>query len=132
MMKSLNEYIEEAQTKVFDEARAFFAFGKKQFDEKKQDGVKYVDVGYGLICPKEKTEWLINELENIHKRGIEQDIKENGVEAIIHRELANYETQITGDITAVVDALESYGITEDQIKKEYKIFFKKCVKNDLF
>ena len=131
-MKTLNEYIEEAQTRAFDEAGAFFAFSKKQFDEKKQDGVKYVDMGYGLICPKEKVEWLVDELDNIHKRGIEQDIKENGIKKIIHRELANYETQISGDITEVINTLEPYGITEDQIKKEYKEFYAECVKNDWF
>ena len=63
-MKYLTNYIEEAQTMSFDRAGAFFAFSNKQFDEKKVDGVKYINCGAGLICPKDKVEQLMKELKN--------------------------------------------------------------------
>lgn len=61
-MKYLSHYLEEAQTKAFEKAGAFFAFSNSQFDEKKKDGVKYVDMGAGLICPKENMVTLAREL----------------------------------------------------------------------
>lgn len=42
---------------------AFWAFSNKQFDEQKKEGIKYVSMGQGLICPK----------ENAHKIGAEID-----------------------------------------------------------
>ena len=52
-MKYLINYIEEAQTKAFEKAGAFFAFSDKQFEEQKKEGVRYSYMGAGLICPKE-------------------------------------------------------------------------------
>jgi hypothetical protein len=36
-MKYLSQYMEARQTEAFDKAKAFFAFGQNQFDEKKQE-----------------------------------------------------------------------------------------------
>jgi len=119
-MKFLQEYIDEAQTKAFDENGAFFSFSKKQFDEAKKEGVKYCDMGYGLICPTDNADKLMGDLERIAEEGIKQDIKENGIEAIIERELDNHEVQITRDISDTVSALDGYGITEEQIRAVYK------------
>lgn len=64
---------------------------------------------------KENVNALYKELNEIVKRGIQQDIEENGIDAIIKRELNNYECQYTGDIEIVVKALKDYGITYDQV-----------------
>ena len=48
-MKYLSHYTEEATTKLLTKYNGFFAFGQKQFDEAKKEGVKYVDRGAGLI-----------------------------------------------------------------------------------
>ncbi len=119
-MKSLQDYIEEAQTKAFYDNGAFFAFGKDQFDKAKREGVKYIGLGYGLICPTDNASQLMEDLEMISKEGIKQDIQENGIEAIIERELANHEVQITRDISDTVSALDGYDITEEQIRAVYK------------
>ena len=74
----------------------------------------------------------MSELEEVNNEGIKQDIKENGIKNIIHRELANYECQITGDITDVYDILKDYGISKQQVLKEYKTFYQKCIDNDWF
>lgn len=124
-MKYLTNYIEEAQTKAFDKAGSFFAFSKMQFDEAKKEGVTYVSMGNGLICPKDNSEELVKELIKIGEEGIAQDLKENGKEAIIHRELANHEYCITYDITDTFYALDGYGITKEEIRAEAPKYLQK-------
>ena len=131
-MKTLSDYTESLQTQLFHDTGAFFAFSTKQFYEKKEGGVKYKTMSHGLICPHDKVDELSEGLEQIIKQGIKEDLEENGKDAIIQRELGNYECQITNDITDVIDALEDYGITEAEIKEGYKLFFQKCIDNDWF
>lgn len=131
-MKYLSNYVEKKQTALFDSMGAFFAFSDSQFDEAKVEGVKYVSLFAGMICPKENARELIDRLETIHKDGIAEDLAENGVQGVIHRELGNHEAQITGDIDSTVDALEGYGISRLQIQNEYGAYYKECVKNDWF
>jgi len=119
-MKYLSDYTQEHLTKAFEKHGAFFAFSKSQFDEKKVEGVKYVSDGTGMIAPKENYKELYEEIEEIHRNGIKQDIEENGIESIIKRELSNYECYYTGEIEDAVDALEDYGITYEQVKNVYK------------
>ena len=131
-MKYLSDYTNVKQTKLWNDNGAFFAFGEKQLDEKKQEGVAYVSLGMGLIAPKENASKIIEGLESIYTEGIQQDISDNGIKAIIHRELANHEAQIAGDISDTVEALEFYGITRAQVSAEYPSYFKHCVDNDYF
>lgn len=131
-MKSLSDYTQEAQTQLFKDCGAFFAFSPKQLSEARQESVKYVGLGNGLLCDKTHYERFIEELESINSDGIKLDIAENGIDAIIQRELANYESQITMDIDDTVDALQDYPITREQVQEGYKIFFDYCVENDLF
>ena len=131
-MKHLTDYTSDKLSKLWDDNGAFFAFGQQQLDESKQEGVVYVSLGMGLIAPKENASKVIEGLESIHTEGIKQDISENGIKPIIHRELRNYETQISGDISDTVAALEGYGITRNQVNEEYKSFYQHCIDNDYF
>ena len=131
-MNYLSDYTSENQTKLLNDNGAFFAFGEKQLDEQTQEGVSYVLIGAGLIAPKENASKILKGLESIIAEGIQQDISDNGIKAIIHRELGNYETQITGDISDTVDALEDYGITRAQVSAEYPAYFQHCIDNDYF
>ena len=119
-MKYLQDYINEAQTKAFDDAGAFFAFSNDQLNKHKKEGITYVSLGMGLICPKENAAQLLNNLDAIAADGIKQDIEENGIENIIKRELGNHECYYTGEIDDAVDALEDYGITYDQVLNVYR------------
>lgn len=120
-MKYLQEYIEEAQTQAFNKAGAFFAFSNKQFDEAKKEGIKYVSMGAGLICPKENADTLAKELDEGYKLGIAQDIAENGREAIVKRELNNHEAYYTGDTTSTIEALSEYKtITPEDINHIFR------------
>ena len=131
-MKYLSHYTEQAQTDVFTQYGAFFAFSQKQMDEQKKDGVIYVSVGAGLIAPKSNAANLVLALENIQQAGMNADVAENGIKAIIHRELGNHECQIVGNYDDALDVLEPYGITEDQVKAEWREFWNICVENDYF
>ncbi|MFX4240133.1 DUF7659 family protein [Aliarcobacter butzleri] len=119
-MKYLSDYTTNPQTDAFKKHGAFFAFSASQFNENKIEGVKYADCGHGLICPKENVKALLKELDEINQNGIKQDIEENGIEKIIKRELGNYECYYTGEIDDAVEALEDYGITQEQILKVFQ------------
>ena len=120
-MKYLQDYQEEAQTALFNKTGAFFAFNDNQFDEQKKDNVKYLSIDAGLICPEDNIPELIEKLDSIHKEAMAQDLKENGADGIIKRELYNHECFYTGDTMDV--GLQGYGFTDEQIQtvfdKEY-------------
>jgi len=114
-MKYLSYYMNNKQSALFKETGAFFAFSNKQFEEAKVDGVVYNNLGAGMICPKDNVDKLITGIDNIAKESIAQDIADNGVNAIIRRELDNHECDYTGDYDGAIYALKGYGITEEQI-----------------
>jgi hypothetical protein len=118
-MKYLNHYTDEKVSQALDEAGAFFCFGKDQFEKKRKDNVKYVNLKYGLVCPRETAKKLLKSLDSIYKQGIKQDKEEQGVEKIILRELNNHEAFYTYDTTSTVEALEGYNITKEQVQKVF-------------
>lgn len=115
-MKYLQDYMNESQSQLLDECGAFFAFSNKQFDEQKQNGITYISMGAGLLCNEEHVTKLITGMDEILNRAVRQDLAENGQNAIIERELYNYECIYTGDISPCVDALSVYDIPLDDIK----------------
>ena len=131
-MKSLNKYTDELQSILFDENGAFFAFSKSQFDESKVDEVKYIDVGAGLICPVDNAQTVINGVNNIHEKAVKKRLNDYDLSRIIQYELANYECQISMDYSDAFDVLKDYGVDQEMMDKEWKIYWEHCVKNDLF
>ena len=132
-MKYLSDYVENKQTELFNSTGAFFAFSNKQFDERKQPGIKYVSLGAGLICPSYNASQLVSGLDSINDAGIAADIAENGIKAIIHRELVNHECQISMEIDDAVNKLSDYpGITRETVQAEWPEYFQHCVDNDYF
>ena len=129
-MKYLSDYMKDSQTKLLRETGAFFAFSEKQFAESKKEGVEYVGLDAGLICPNKSVDALIDGLERIYREGVRQDIEENGIHAIIQRELGNHECQLTGSIQECVDALAGYPITREQIQSEWKEFLQMEEENE--
>ena len=118
-MKYLCTYMEEKQTALFNETNTIFAFSTKQFNEGKKEGITYINMGAGMLCDKRHVKKLIEGLEKIYKDSIKQDIKENGIDAIIKRELANHEAWYTMDIQETCDKLKDYPISKKQIKQIY-------------
>ncbi len=122
-MKYLSNYIEEAQTKVMREYGGFWAFSDKQFKEQKAEDLKAEDYRHlfgGLMCPKDNAKNLLDGLDEVVQKGIQQDIEENGKDNIIKRELANHEAYYSGSIESTEEALKGYEFTREDILKIYK------------
>ena len=116
-MKYLSEYLEDGQTAAFKKAGAFFAFSEKQFAEQKKLGVKYMSLGSGMICPEATATVMMEELDVVVKNGLAQDVADNGIDAIIVRELANHEAYYTYDLESTVEALSEYDIPDGKIQE---------------
>ena len=119
-MKYLSHYTDAPLTAALDNAGAFYAFGNDQFEERRKPGIKYVDMGMGLICPKENADQLFKDMQTAIANGIRADIEENGKEKIIIRELYNHECFYTGSIEDAIDKLKAYGIEEPEIMAAYR------------
>lgn len=119
-MKYLKDYTTEPMKALMSSTGAFWAFGQEQFDEKSVEGVKYASLGAGLICPVDSVKAFNEGYDKVIKDAIAEDIKENGKEGIIKRELINHECFYTGEVESVVDELKSYGYTEEDIIKVYR------------
>lgn len=131
-MKYLSHYTDKKTSALFDKYGAFFSFSKEQFDDAKKDGVQYESAGGGLIAPVGTTKDLLKDLDAVVTEARKEDIKENGIKAIIHREFGNYETQISMDQSDAIAALEPYGLTKDQIMAEWPAYWQHCIDNDYF
>jgi len=114
-MKFLRDYLDDKQSAIFKEHGAYFAFSNEQHKEQATEGVKYVHIGAGLICPKLQAKSLIDALDKSYKEGIAEDMEENGKQAIIERELWNHEAIYVYSTESTIDALKSYPITEAEI-----------------
>ena len=120
-IKYLSDYINDKNSKLFKETGTFFAFSSEQFKEQMKEGKKYVDMGGGMITEKGNEEKLVKGLNKNYKEGIKQDLKENGKEKVILRELQNHEAFYTGDIENTVETLKDYpGIKAEDIMKSYR------------
>ena len=119
-------------SKIQDKYGVFFAFSNKQYEEGAKEGVQYVHYGYGMFCPKKTIDQFLNEFDLAIDNYRNNDLAENGKIKIIWRELSNYECQITMDISEAVTALKGYGITKEEVEREWKEYFNHCIDNDLF
>ncbi len=132
-MKYLSDYTNETIDNVIRSNGGFFAFSDEQFNEQKKDNVKYQHLYGNLYAPIKNIKAISTGIENAHKLGVEMDLKENGIKKIIHRELANYEVQLGMDgIIHARNSLKDYGVTEEQLQKEYNAYMEWCIKTDNF
>lgn len=120
-MKHLSDYTEAAQTELYNKTGAFWAFGSEQLAESKKPGVIYKQFNGGLFVPENEAREFVRGYASLIKNGIDADIKENGLRAIIRRELFNYECFLTCDISDCADALADYpGITRARVLEVYR------------
>lgn len=129
-MKYLSDYVQDAQSALFEETGTFFAFNEKQFiegEEKyghlKPEYTKWASLGMGMYCPSVMVDKLTEGLKDINKRGIEQDLAENGRNGVLQRELMNYEIGLAWEgmyDQNFRDAIKDYGFTEEEIETNYK------------
>ncbi|KKL95013.1 hypothetical protein LCGC14_1858860 [marine sediment metagenome] len=119
-MMYLQDYREKEQTKLFEETGTFFAFSKDQFNEQKEKKYfPYLNCGAGMMCPKINFDTLMDGLKLIREESVKQDIEENGIPAIIKRELNNHECFYTGSIKDAVRALKPYEVDIKEVQTIY-------------
>ena len=122
-MKYLEDYINEAQTELFDKYGVFFAFSDEQWDDQVNPELTkadYYHITAGMYCPKENTDDFLTDHAKVVDQGRHTDIAENGLQAIIIRELNNYESYYTGDAEDAIEALKGYPVTTEDILKVFK------------
>jgi hypothetical protein len=132
-MKYLSDYMEQKQTKLFEENKVFFAFSNDQLDEglKKhniEDRGLVCSLKGGMVAPKTNARNVVEGLLKIYEDAVKEDLKENGKDKVILRELENHECFYVGDITDCVDKLYDYpNITEKDILKVYNKNYSRVV-----
>ena len=115
--------MEQKQSKLFKENKCFFAFSMQQMENAlfnvNLSKKNIVSLGSGMYCPRENAKFVVDQLQKIYKDAIKQDLKENGKEKIIYRELSNHECFLVSDYTDCVNKLIDYPITEKEIESVY-------------
>ena len=130
-MKRFN--LDQEQSAIFDKHGAFFAFSQKQFDEGKKPGIlKYSALGAGLLTPQGTEKALMADLKAAWEKKISFELENNSRKEIIFYELANRECQLTFDLSAAIEALEPYGITEEEVREVWPEYHNQCIDNDCF
>ena len=125
-------------TPILEANGAFFAFSQSQFDEQKKEGVIYVSMGAGLICPKENADKLHEEVKRKSTKAIKAEIKKKGAKAIIRYEYFNHESQISMSTESAENALKRYietapnEFTKELIYETFKECFNEVIEKDLF
>tara|TARA_R110000803_G_scaffold205707_2_gene272573 strand:+ start:94 stop:480 length:387 start_codon:yes stop_codon:yes gene_type:complete len=119
-MKYLSDYMEEKQTALFNKTGTIFAFSDKQFEEQKVKGKQYSRLAQGMVTEKGNEIEVIEGLDKIYRDSVKQDMKENGKDKVILRELLNHEAFYVGNIEETIHKLEDYPITEDDISQIFQ------------
>lgn len=126
------QQLDAAMSATYEKFGAFYAFSNQQFDDQKKEGIVYVNMGSGLIAPKEKAKEFYAELKEILNNYHKTRLEIEGKDKIIMDELFNHECQIVGCYDDIIDLMDSYGITEEDILKVWPKFIKKCQDENLF
>ncbi len=119
-IKYLSDYANAGISKALDQYGAFFAFSSDQFNAQKKPNTIYASLPGGMVCPADNVSALMSGLDANYHAAIKQDIEENGLTAIVLRELNNYECFYTGDIEDAVDALADYPVDYNMILATYR------------
>jgi len=58
---------DEKISSIIKEYGAFWAFGNKQLEEQKKEGIRYMSLGAGLVCPVDHAKKLVDDLATATK-----------------------------------------------------------------
>ena len=121
-MKTLTDILRDRQTALFDKYGVFFAFSRHQFKENidKYPDQEFVDMGAGMFCLRKTFKEFGDAHAQLVKTAIEEDVAQKGLEAVIERELYNYESFYTGCIEDAWEAMKDYpDMTREKMVKVY-------------
>ncbi len=132
MEKTLKQIKHDEQTKIIKNNGAFFAFNDQQFKEQKKQNIIYVNMGVGLICPKNNAKTLKKELDDLNKKAIKKQMETQSIKDIVFKNCFNYELQYSfNGFEQLKEILQDYPIKETQLSLYYNQFIDHCVNNDL-
>jgi len=132
MEKTLKQIKHDEQTKILKNNGAFFAFNDQQFKEQKKQNTIYVNMGVGLICPKNNAKTLKKELDELNKKAIKKQMETQSIKEIVFKNCSNYELQYSyNGEQEIKDILKDYPIKEIEIIRYYQEYIKYCIDNDL-
>jgi hypothetical protein len=124
----LSDYLEAGNKAIYKKYGVFFAFGTEQLNEGLKinldkgitiEGDKTTKFPLGMFAPTKHKESVLKELDSNFDKAVKEDIKANGKEKIIVRELYNYECFYTGDIHDALSKVSVYGYTLQDVEKAY-------------
>ncbi len=123
-MTTIDHYNGSRINRIMKHHGAFFAFSSEQYELKARPGVRYASLGAGLIAPMQNACAVMEDLKTSTRISITADIAENGIDAIIMRELANHEANYTRDYSDALAALRCYGVTEEKMREVFPVYLK--------
>jgi len=120
-MKYLQDYLSEKQSALLKKYGVFFAFSEKQWNEGVNPELTKADYSavMGGYCPTKNAAEFIVEHAKVVQAAVAEDVAENGLQAIIIRELNNHECYCTGDIYDAVEALKLYNVPAEEVNKVF-------------
>jgi hypothetical protein len=131
-------YVDIAVSQAIKDNGVYFAYDEKQVKEGAKEGVKYVHIGGGALCPKENVEKFINESYEGSRAAALKEIEEKGADKIIRYEYFNHECQISDDFTSMKDALTIFvdvapeKFSPENIARVASDCFQYAIDNDCF
>jgi hypothetical protein len=132
MEKTLKQIKHNEQHEIIKNNGAFFAFNDQQFKEQKKQNTIYVNMGVGLICPKNNAKTLKKELDELNKKAIKKQMETQSIKEIVFKNCSNYELQYSyNGEQEIKDILKDYPIKEIEIIRYYQEYIKYCIDNDL-
>ena len=132
MEKTLKQIKQDEQTKIIKNNGGFFAFNDEQFKEQKKQNTIYVNMGVGLICPKNNAKTLKKELDDLNKKAIKKQMETQSIKDIVFKNCFNYELQYSyNGFEELKEILQDYPIKETELSLYYNQFIDHCVNNDL-
>ena len=106
--KTIIQIKDEEQRKLselFKMLGIFFAFSTEQFNSQKQEGVKYVSAGAGMIIPVANVEEFSKQFDKLNEDTREQYDMNITMDEYILFELYNHEAMDTGDLEYSFEAI---------------------------
>ena len=140
-MQGLASTLETGMSKLFDKYGAFFAFGSEQFNERKQEGVKYISDGTGLLIPKDNYDAFVKEYNNLKAEAVAEHVAKYAADQIIRYEYFNHEqhydlyygkTENSDTFNALKVYLNYPGFEIENIERVFNECWREALEKDLF
>lgn len=127
--KEIQHVIDNLLSEVFKKYNVFFAFSEAQVQEQKQPGIKYsYSSDLNMFFNSETPGNIFEEMTAAVDKAREIDKQQNSKEAIILRELLNYECFYTGNPSDAITLLEEYNYTKKEVLEVFNNNFNRIVK----